>query len=154
MSPDCARVRAAGPDDVEVVVGLWIDLIGYHRSLDPAYPSLPSLRETLRAETRRGLQSAHCRILLAEPALGFAFAEIDARPSIAAVGWIHELWVEPESRRRGVARSLVGAAEAFFEERGGARLSVRVEQLNREGLRFWERLGLSERARILERSQR
>ena len=53
-----------------------------------------------------------------------------------------------------MARSLVDAAEAFFEERGGARLSVRVEQLNREGLRFWERLGLSERARILERSQR
>ena len=105
MSPECARVRAARPDDVGVVVGLWIDLIGYHRSLDPAYPSLPSLRETLRAETRRGLQSEHCRILLAEPALGFAFAEIDARPSIAAVGCIHELWVEPESRRRGVARS-------------------------------------------------
>ena len=152
MKPASARVRAVGAGDVEAVVGLWIDLIGYHRSLDSAYPSLPSLRETLRAETWRGLRSEHCRILLAEPTRGFAFAEIDARPSIAAVGWIHELWVEPGSRRRGVARALVGAAEAFFEERGGARLSVRVEELNREGLRFWARLGLSERARILERS--
>lgn len=145
------RVREATSDDVDNVVGLWIDLIAYHRSLDPDYPSLPSLRETLLAETSRGLRSKQCRVLVAESAAGFAFTEVDARPGVASVGWIHELWVEPESRRRGVGRALVAAAEAFFDEGGGARLSVRVEGANREGLRFWERLGFAERARILER---
>jgi ribosomal protein S18 acetylase RimI-like enzyme len=133
------------------VVDIWIDLIAHHRSLDPDYASLPSLRETLLAETWRGLRSEHCRIVLAEPARGFAFAEIDARPSAAPAGSIHELWVEPGSRRRGLGRALVAAAEAFFDERGGARVSVRVEVRNPEGLRFWRALGFDERARILER---
>lgn len=145
------RVREARSADVDAVVGLWIDLIAYHRSLDPDYPRLPSLRETLMAETWRGLRSEHCRVFLAEPARGFAFAEIDARPSVVSVGWIHELWVDPGSRLAGVGRALVAACEEFFQAQGGARLSVRVEGANRDGLRFWERLGFAERARILER---
>lgn len=146
-----APVREARSDDVEQVVGLWIDLVAYHRSLDPEYPGLPSLRETLMAETWRGLRSEHCRILLAEPALGFVFAEIDARPSAVPVGSIHELFVVPDARRRGVGRALVEAAREFLRERGARRLSVRVESGNRDGLRFWERIGYAERARIYER---
>ena len=146
-----ASVREGQSDDVEVIVALWIDLIGYHRSLDPDYPVLPSLRETLRAEVRRGLDSVDCRVLLAEPRAGFAFTQVESAPRVASVGWIHELWVDPESRRVGTGRALVAAADGFFEERGTRRVSVRVEGLNREGLLFWERLGFVERARILER---
>ncbi|MBW2280428.1 MAG: GNAT family N-acetyltransferase [Deltaproteobacteria bacterium] len=156
------RVRAALAEDIEAVVRLWIDLIEYHRSLDPDYPPLPNLRETLRAEARRGVDMEHCEVFVAlsssdgaaDGLVGFLFAELEPRPAgvpVPPTGQIHELWVDPERRRAGVGRALVDEADAFFAARGSARVSVRVEEPNEAGREFWRRLGFRDRARIMER---
>ena len=155
-------VRGAGPDDVAGIVALWIELIDYHRSLDPDYPPVPAIRETLRTETLRGLDSEHCEVFVAHSGseggsdglVGFLFAEIEPRPGAVRVpltGQIHELWVDPAARGSGTGRALVAEAGAFFDRHGGARVSVRVEGQNRAGLEFWHRLGFRDRARIMEK---
>ena len=153
------EIRSAHPSDRAAVVGLWLELIEYHRRLDPDYPVPAGLREALLAEIDRGLERPACRLLLAAgagEAIGFLFAEADAESrrgeEEVGSGWIHELWVAPAWRRRGVASALVEEAQCFFDERGEARMSVRVEAGNAEGLAFWRRRGFRERARILERS--
>ena len=152
-----ARIRAATPGDRACLVSLWLDLVAHHRRLDPDYPALPGIRDALEREVERGLAEPACRLWLAERAgepLGFLFAEIEATGlpgSGGGLAWIHELFVIPEARRRGVAGRLVEAALAFFAERGSTRSSVRVESSNSEGERFWLALGFSEKARILER---
>ena len=167
------RVRAATPVDRERLVSLWIDLVEHHRRLDPGYPAAPGVREALRGEVERGLRSRSCRILVAEPAqsgagtegdpgavdpglVGFLFAEVEA-PSPGAAGaggtsWIHELYIAPEWRSRGLARALVERAQEFFDELGVGRVGVRVERANEQGLAFWRHLGFGESAFILERS--
>jgi ribosomal protein S18 acetylase RimI-like enzyme len=151
------RVRPASSTDREALLGLWLDLVLHHRRLDPDYPSLPGIREALLAELERGLGSAGCQIWLAEldgTPVGFLFAEVagpEGPASGGGPGWIHELYVEPDWRRRGLGRALVDEASAFFDERGQSRFSVRVESANQEGLHFWRELGLEERARILEK---
>ncbi len=156
MSGD-PRVRPAGSRDSEALLGLWLDLVLHHRRLDPDYPSLPGIREALLGEVERGLRAPGCQIWLAEDdgaPVGFLFAELDGPEggaSSGGSGWIHELYVEPDWRRQGLARALVDEASAFFDERGRSRFSVRVESANQEGLSFWRELGLEERARILEK---
>lgn len=137
---------------------MWLELIDYHRRLDAMYPVVAGLREALRDEIERGLRGGPCRLLVAElegAAVGFLFAEVERGSSRDAGGprtsWIHELYVVPEQRRCGVGRALVEAAEGFFEEQGGGRLTVRVESSNEPGLRFWRNLRFAERARILEK---
>ncbi len=86
--------------------------------------------------------------------VAFLFAEIEAGAGPGGepgTAWVHELWVEPEQRKRGVAAQLLAESDAFFRARGARRVSVRVESSNRAGLDFWSRLGFGERARILER---
>lgn len=152
-----ARIRRAGRRDREALVGLWLDLVLHHKRLDPDYPSLPGIRETLLAEIDRGLHVRGCRIFVAEAGerpVGFLFAELDSTaPGSGPAGpsWIHELYVEPDWRRRGVARALVGAATGFFGEQGRPRFAVRVESANQEGLRFWRELGMVEKAHVLEK---
>jgi len=150
-------VRPARAEDHEAILAFWLDLIEHHRRLSPSSPSAPNLREVLANEIRRGTTRARCRLLVADRAgarLGFLFAEVEpvgGSAELAPTGWIHELWVAPDERRRGVASALVAEADAFFAARGVRRLSVRVESANEEALRYWTRRGFAERARILER---
>jgi GNAT superfamily N-acetyltransferase len=139
------------------VLELWLRLVEYHRRLTPEFPALPGIREVIASEVRRGVQRDSCRLFVADDAarlVGFLFAEVEtsnAPTPEPPPAWIHELWVEPEARGAGVGARLLAEAEAFFKERGVARLSVRVESANDVGLEFWGRRGFSERARILER---
>jgi GNAT superfamily N-acetyltransferase len=139
------------------VLALWLNLIDYHRDLSPEYPVMAGIRDVIASEIRRGAARERCRLFVAESdgrLVGFLFAEIEAGAGLGGEpppGWIHELWVEPEERTRGVAALLLAESDAFFASRGVKRLSVRVESSNGAGLEFWTRLGFAERARILER---
>lgn len=157
--PVQGTVRVARGSDREAVLELWVDLVEYHRELDPAYPPTPGLRATLRREVDRAMVDPACELLVAaldRELCGFAIAEIDLRPSEEAseggVCWIHELYVAPAARRRGMGRGLVHHCEAFFRARGAERATVRVEIGNAAGLRFWARVGYAERARVLDKS--
>ena len=151
------EIRGARADDHEAILGLWLDLIEHHRRLAPQNPPAPNLREVLASEIRRGLQRQRCRLLVAERAgarIGFLFAEVEpaGEPNEgASSGWIHELFVAPDARGRGVARALIDQADAFFAANRVQRVSVRVESGNAEALRYWRQRGFAERARILER---
>jgi ribosomal protein S18 acetylase RimI-like enzyme len=150
-------VRAARLDDHAAILEFWLDLVEHHRRIAPVYASAPNLREVLAAEIQRGSTRSRCRLLVAERAaqrIGFLFAEVEAGASSddeAGAGWIHELWVAPEERGRGVASALLAEAGAFFSASGVRRVSVRVESGNADALRYWMRRGFGDRARILER---
>jgi GNAT superfamily N-acetyltransferase len=150
-------VRGARGDDHAAILELWLALIEHHRRLAPLAPPTPGLREVLASEIRRGTERQRCRLLVAESGgerLGFLFAEVEpagAPGDGSPAGWIHELFVVPDARSRGIARALVAEADAFFAARGVQRVSVRVESGNAEALRYWQERGFAERARILER---
>ena len=152
-----ARIRRARGEDHAALVELWLHLVDYHRQLAPDFPVLPGIREVIAGEVRRGAQRDSCRLFVVEERgqlVGFLFAEIETptTPSTEPPpAWIHELWLEPEARGRGLGAELLAEADAFFASRGVRRLSVRVETANGAGLEFWSRHGFLERARILER---
>ncbi len=155
--PEAPRIRAAGHGDQRGVLQLWLDLVQYHRRLDPHYPAAPGIQEVLLKEIERGLRARSCRLGVAENGreqlLGFVFAEVERsagpRQDGLGVGWIHELYVDPAWRRRGVASALLAFVDEFFEARSPNRVSVRVESGNEGGLRFWLRRGFAERERTL-----
>jgi len=146
--------------ETERVVELWLDLVRHHRELDPKFPAPPTLRAALRVELSsiaKGTGSQGWVAELGDSLVGFVIAQVEAEPE-GGPGhgpggcWIHELYVAPHVRGSGVGSRLVEQAASFFAERGGARVSVRVEAVNHLGLRFWRARGFSERAHVLERA--
>ena len=139
------------------MLALWLNLISHHRALSDEYPVLPGIAAVISSELRRAAARDSCRLFVAElegELVGFVFAEIEggAGPGAEpAPAWVHELWVEPAERERGVAAQLLAESDAFFAARGVKRVSVRVESSNAPALEFWARRGFGERARILER---
>lgn len=154
------EIRAARQSDRARILGMWLDLIDYHRGLDPEFAPPAGIRDVLLDEISRGIGSDRCDVLVAEcegVVVGFLFAELE-RASLAAAGdashgWIHELWVDPEHRRCGVAAEMLARAEELLLRRECTRIAVRVESANEDGLRFWRHRRFRERARILEREE-
>jgi GNAT superfamily N-acetyltransferase len=151
------EIREARPADRGALGRLWTELVEHHRRLDPAYRVPSPLVPALLSEIDRGLRLDRCHILIAsrgERPAGFAFAEVERAAHsdglARAIGWIHELWVQPELRGCGIGTALVERASEHLRRRGSERIAVRVEAANAEGLRFWQRRGFRDRARVLE----
>ena len=77
---------------------------------------------------------------------GFLAAQIKRLPPHLAadrprVGFISELFVRPDARRRGTGRALVEAAFDWFRRADVGSIELHVLVGNAGGRRFWEELG-------------
>jgi ribosomal protein S18 acetylase RimI-like enzyme len=86
----------------------------------------------------------------------FLLADDDARIVGSALGgwdgrrgWLYQVAVRPDARRRGIASDLVGRIEARLREMGCPKVNLIVWEDNAEAMRFWEELGYL-RERTLE----
>jgi len=70
-------------------------------------------------------------------------------PEEAHVLAVHGLAVAPESRRRGVATALLGAAERRARDRGARKLSLRVLSTNPTAIRLYTHLGFLQEGRLV-----
>jgi ribosomal protein S18 acetylase RimI-like enzyme len=57
-------------------------------------------------------------------------------------GWVYYLAVAPQSRRRGLGRAMMAAAEAWLRARGAPKIQLMVREDNQEALAFYATLGL------------
>ncbi len=87
------------------------------------------------------------------------FAEVGARPyaegcSTSPVGYLEGIWVDADTRRRGVARCLVDQAMAWSADRGHREFASDCDIDNRGSRDFHLALGFEEAERIICFSRR
>jgi len=59
----------------------------------------------------------------------------------SAVGWVTDLVISPEHRRKGAASSLLTAAQAWCQERGVRRLILEMQSKNQAYIRLAQKFG-------------
>ncbi len=133
------RIRAAQPDDVELIFALIRALAEYERAPEQVVGTPELLSRWLFGE------DAAAEALIAEvddvPA-GFAlfhgtFSTWECRPGI----WLEDLFVLPEHRRFGVGGRLLSRLARITVERGYTRLSWTALDWNEPALTFYRKLG-------------
>jgi GNAT superfamily N-acetyltransferase len=136
QTPD---VRAAGPEDVPLLLDLIRELADYEHLGDEMKATEELLTQALFGE---------------RPAAGALIAEVDADPAgyalfyptfstfLAIQGiWLEDLFVRPAHRRAGVGRALLAGVAAEVRARGGQRLEWAALDWNELALGFYRGIG-------------
>jgi ribosomal protein S18 acetylase RimI-like enzyme len=150
-------VRPAASRDLEAVADLWRALIDQHAALDPSFSARPGAEEALRKLLAAQLVDPGAALFVFEEGgelVGFCSVRVERAPSLATEtgrAEIGEIGVREGSRRRGVGRALVEAAERWIGQRGVRRVEVRVASANAEGQGFWRALGFGDLMDVLQR---
>lgn len=132
------RIRTAERDDAGRLFELIRELAEYEKLGDAVRGNAELLATTLF--DRKGGEA-----LIAEDegrAVGYAiffttFSTFECRPGL----WVEDLFVQPEQRRRGIGRALLGKIAALALERDCARLEWSALDWNEPALRFYDELG-------------
>ena len=140
-------VRRAGPDDVEDLVGLWLE--ARHEVVPLGRSMLVGSPEAARPLLVRALEAGEVEILLAHferrPA-GFVIVRAGRLTPMceSPVLEIDHLFVTRELRRHGVGRALLMGVAAAAERRGADQVVSNASPLARDTQRFFARLGFSQ----------
>jgi ribosomal protein S18 acetylase RimI-like enzyme len=148
-------VRPATPGDVPALLPMVAALTALHEGWDPErYDMLPDVLERYaRWLPQRAVDQRSVLLVTEEPGAGGRAAVVVAGFLVATVernipisrraeyGFIHDLWVEPAFRRRGLARALVLAALDRFRALGVTQVRLETAGANEPARRLFASCG-------------
>ena len=151
-APSVRKLSASLPDRVEAV-SVEIVMLGPEQA-DPVIPLFAAYREFYQQAADPGAEKAYllermrndeCRVFLAtdggDPA-GFVllyptFDSVD----LARVIVLHDLFVAPAHRRKGIGRQLMETAHRFSRESGASRVDLSTAVTNTVAQPLYESMG-------------
>lgn len=144
-----ALIRPVEPRDETAVARLWQALSDYHARIDPRLPlAVPGANQRYARRLIERRNDPDTRALVAEvdgQVVGYVLgAVIDLHPDLfqhVDAGFIADIFVDPEFRRRGLARELIKSLGVWFAGKGVFHVEWQVSAANTPGIRFWEAVG-------------
>lgn len=147
-----ASIRPGTEAELDDIAGLWQAMYAHQRAHGMALPLRDDAAELWKRQLTSRLDSPVSVVLVAPAATpgegldGFLAAQVKRLPPHLAtdrpkVGFISELFVRPDARRRGTGRALVEAAFDWFRRADVGSIELHVLVGNEGGRRFWEQLG-------------
>jgi len=143
------RIRTAQACDIAALAEFGLALAQLHVEIDNRRFVLPN--DGIRAFIeffKNELERPETRLIIAEEQMtpvGYAFVRMEPA-SIEALcepsAWLHDIYVDPRFRGRGVGRQLVLAAIESAKQLGSSNLMLGVSPANVQARQFYERLGL------------
>lgn len=153
------RVEPATLADLDQVVDLWVALAVEQREHGAHLTAEPN-REVMREALAQHVVDHTC-LVAREPAgaegeasiVGFvSFAlERDGLDRDVTRGVVHNLYVKPADRDRGIGGDLLDAAEAALAAAGAERVALQAVAGNKGARRFYERRGYAPHRVTFER---
>jgi GNAT superfamily N-acetyltransferase len=138
-SGDRLLIRAARPQDVELLLKLFVELAEYEQLAHEMRATDELVHEALFGERPAA------EALIAEVGVnvaGYALFYPTFSTFLAIQGvWLEDLFVRPEHRGGGVGKALLAAVAARLHERGGKRLEWAALDWNELALGFYRRIG-------------
>ena len=145
------RIRPAAAADAAALGRLGALLMRTHYEFDRQRFLSPggSPERGYASFLRSQLKDDEVVVLVAEDAaggggVGYVYAALEPlswKELRDAAGFIHDVVVAPEARRRGIAAALLEAATDWLREQGAPRVLLWTAEPNAEAQRVFERLG-------------
>jgi ribosomal protein S18 acetylase RimI-like enzyme len=141
-------VRPCRREDLPAVAQLAAKLVRQHHELDAARFFLPErVEEGYAWWFGQEIERAQVVLLVAEldaRIVGYAYARLEERDwnqLLDACGALHDIWVEPEARRSGIATALARAVLDELAKKGAPRVVLHTAAKNEGAQQFFDKLG-------------
>lgn len=140
-------LRRGQVTDLEPLLELWHALMAFHGELDERFRPTPDAREQMRPVMREWLTEPTYHTVVAEREgrlVAFIIGRIGENvPTVEPefFGYISDMYVAPEYRRRGLGRRLYQAMIEWFEHFGLTVVQVNAAARNPTSQAFWRGLG-------------
>ncbi len=132
---------------VPQIVELWQEFMAFHKDLDPRFPLLAEAPASYEKYFREQMQSPDWLVLVAlegDAVVGLTVAQIAKYPPIfqrETCGYISEMVVRGDRRRKGIGERLLAMAFDWFQSQGIDRVELSVAARNPVGYPFWRKHG-------------
>lgn len=138
------NIRPLTSEDAGTLRTLW-------KEFEAGMPSVPYEEEgwdEAWRDLRRHIEEGVARLAEEDGrALGYVTAKFgDWGPTTV---YVTDLYVRPDGRRRGIGKALLAEVVAASSERGITHVLLDVASENRDALRFYDKLGFRESAKIM-----
>jgi GNAT superfamily N-acetyltransferase len=151
------EVVVAGMEYVPAILVLWEELAEYHERLSPFYERCEGALGNFDTSIRQCIESPNSLVFVCldqGQVIGYANCSIELHPPVIACreyGFIVEMVVARNHRRRGAATLLFRHALDWFASRGIDRVELNVSDENEAAMRFWSSQGFEGFQRLLWR---
>lgn len=149
------NIRPAVLEDIPDLLPLIAKICDFHRSRDPArYSFLPRVEQRYPNWLKGLINDSRDLCLVAEDQsigdserfnlIAFLLAEVESEIPIYDLkeyGYIHDLWVEAEYRRDGIAKQLVMAATEHFRQFGIRQIRLDTLISNEAAIKLYQSCG-------------
>ena len=142
--------------DAEAFRACIIEHQDVHRALEPSWPEGDAVVDRYVAYLETQCATRDGRVLVADvdgTIAGFvcvvSATHGDSPDDPATYAWIHDIFVRPAHRRRGVATTLMAEAESFVRARGARELRLGVLDRNANARALYRGLGFRGYVRVV-----
>jgi ribosomal protein S18 acetylase RimI-like enzyme len=141
------EIRQAEPRDLPALKPLWIEFMDYHLAFDPDYTRRENAVEKWAEYVDSKFREESAALFVAvesEKILGYIGALVRDFPPVYVIekhGYIEEIAVTREWRRRGIAERLYSAAETWLLAQGVDRIRVTIDVANEASQGFFRSRG-------------
>ena len=149
------RVMPARNSHLSEILDIWKEFMDFHEDLDPFFTRKEDAHISFSTHLHDSLQSEDIQILVAVgkgKVIAYSIAEIHQHAPVLekrTYGFISDLAVRPDYRRKGTGALLLSEMLAWFKSKGLSRIEVNVVVKNMVALSFWKKHGFQEYMHIL-----
>lgn len=149
--------RRAYLDDLDRVVELWVECSEHHSRHHTSWRVTRHSQNLYRANLERALASPQAVLQVAEwdgVIVAYCHASVRLNPPERLerrVGVVESIWVETQSRGRGIESELLATTIAQLEAAGVERVEAVLAAPEGEDANFWQQAGFQPLAQVLSR---
>ena len=146
-APAGLNVRRGRRGDLAALKGIWLAMMRAHAESDAAFALADDCVQRWEEITLDLLSRPDAFVLVGVrdlDVLGFCLGWVARNPTIYArseVGFLSELAVAQSARRRGIGRSLMAAAKAWFRARAVTEFQLSTAVWNHPAQALWQAAG-------------
>ena len=142
-------IRKAVVGDVPSILGLWKELMDFHRERDRLFSRSATGHEGFADFITGHISSETSCVFVAaagKNVVGYCVAFVEKYPPVLKIkeyGLVQDLAVTKKYQRSGIGKRLLKEARSWFYEKGVHRVEARVAKTNKISTDFWAKMGFT-----------